>query len=339
MKLSTCIHQFISQYLIHIKGVSENTIKAYRDTFTLFLPFAAQHLSIKVYSLRVDHLTPKLILAFLKYIETKRNNTARTRNHRLAVFKSLAKMLLLMVSEHKEIAEKIINIPEKRTQRPLVGFLYQEEILKIVETVNIKKKEGLRDFTLLHLLYDSGARASEIAGLKLDYFNPENKTLAILGKGNHYRQILIWDKTVQLLKLYIASYRRKPKPFHQNRLFITQRGEGFTRHGIHRVCKKYLLKALPKKRFKELDPVHCFRHSRAVQMLSSGAPISDIKNHLGHQNIQSTMVYLHLNLSQKKQVQKKFIQYTKSLLMDDPKIEELLDWENKEEILSWLDSL
>ncbi|OEU84655.1 MAG: hypothetical protein BA865_14410 [Desulfobacterales bacterium S5133MH4] len=74
-------------------------------------------------------------------------------------------------------------------------------------------------------------------------------------------------------------------------------------------------------------------------MLCSGASVTDIKNHLGHENVDSTMVYLHLDLSRRREVQKKFINYSQSTLAHDPKIEELIDWENKEETLAWLDSL
>lgn len=74
-------------------------------------------------------------------------------------------------------------------------------------------------------------------------------------------------------------------------------------------------------------------------MLLSGSSLSEIKNHLGHENVESTMVYLHMDLTRKRQIQKKFIEHTQSVLAQDPKIDELIDWEHKEEIMAWLDSL
>ena len=97
---------------------------------------------------------------------------------------------------------------------------------------------GVRDYCFLQLFYDSGARATEIATLNLDYFNPHNKTLAILGKGNRYRQIELEPKSVRLLNIYITKYRLKPKPAYQHRLFINQRGKQLTCYGIYRLCKK-----------------------------------------------------------------------------------------------------
>ena len=276
---------------------------------------------------------------FLDYLESDRNNSAKTRNLRLAAIKSLAKMIRFMYPEKRDIAERILNIPQKRTQKQLIGFLYPEEILKVFESVDLTKREGFRNYTILHLIYDSGARASEIATLKIDYFDPENKTLAISGKGNRYHQIELWPRTTELIKRYITKYRTTPKPLYQHRLFINQRGEELTRHGLYRICKKYLFKALSSKRLKNINPVHSFRHSCAVRMLSSGDPISDIKNRLGHENIQSTMAYLQMDLTRRRQVQQKFIEYTQSVLKHDAKIDELVDWENKEVTLTWLDSL
>ena len=339
MKLKTCVLQFFHQYLPHIKGSSEQTIKAYRDAFSLFLPFAANYYGIKIDSLSVDHLCPDLILSFLNYLESDRKNDTKTRNHRLAVIKSFAKMIRFMHPDKRHIADTITNIPQKRSQKKLIGFLYPDEILKVFEAVNLNYAQGMRDYAILHLLDDSGARASEIAALNLDYFDFQNRTLAILGKGNRYRQIKLNPKTVQLVRLYIAQYRPVPKPLYQHRLFINQRNEEFTRHGIYRICKKYLEKVLSPKRLKFINPVHSFRHSCAVRMLCQGKSLSDIKNRLGHDNIQSTMIYLQLDLTHRKQVQKKFIKYTRSHLTEDPKINALIDWENKEDILKWLDSL
>ena len=339
MRLTSCIYQFFDQYLPNIKGCSLNTVKSYRDTFTLFLPFAAQYRSIKIDSLKPEHLSSDLILAFLNWLESDRHNTSRTRNQRLAVLKSLAKMIRFMYPEKRKLAESILAIPQKRSQKQLVGFLYPQEILNVFQNVTIIRKDGFRDYTILHLLYDSGARASEIAALRLDYFDKQHKTLAILGKGNRYRQIELLSKTAALIEQYISKYRRKPNAFCREYLFINQRGTAFTRHGIHRLCKKYLCRTLSAKRLKNINPAHSFRHSCAIRMIAEGRPISDIKNRLGHENVQSTMVYLQMDLSQKRVLQKKFIQFTRQHLMSDPKIDELIQWENKEDILAWLDSL
>lgn len=339
MNLNTLIHQFFDQYLPRIKGSSRQTIRAYRDTYRLLLPFAAKYHGVKIKSLKIGHLSNDLILDFLDYLEKERLNKPATRNQRLAGIKSMAKMIRFMHPERSGLAERILSIPQKRSQKQLIGFLYPNEVLNVFEAVDLKTYYGFRDYTILNLLYDSGARASEAASLVLDFFDPENNTLAILGKGNQYRQIELLPKTVQLMKVYLKKYRKKPNPLYHQCLFVNQRGAPFTRHGINRICKKYLYRALSSKRLRDINPAHSFRHSCAVRMLLAGKPLSEIKNRLGHENIQSTMTYLHMELTHKRDAQKKFVEYSSKIITQDPKIEDLIDWENKQDTLAWLDTL
>ena len=211
MRLSTCLNQFFVQYLPRIKGCSEQTLHAYRDTYRLLLPFAADYHHIKIASLRIEHLNVELIIAFLNHLEQYRQNTARTRNLRLVAIKSLAKMIRFMHPNYRQLAEQILAIPQKRMQKKLIGYLYPEELLEVFKAVDLKKNEGFRDYCLLHLLFDSGARASEIASLELDYFDARNQTLAILGKGDRFRQITLWPKTCELMTLYIQNSPPHPQ--------------------------------------------------------------------------------------------------------------------------------
>jgi len=139
MKLAPCIRQFFDQYLPHIKGVSPHTVKAYRDAFRLFLPFAAKFYNIKIRSLRIEHLSSELIIAFLEHLQRERKNLAKTRNQRLAALKTFAKMIRFKHPEQQEVANTILNIPQKRAQKPLIGFLYQDEILKVFQAVDLKR--------------------------------------------------------------------------------------------------------------------------------------------------------------------------------------------------------
>ena len=223
--------------------------------------------------------------------------------------------------------------------KKLIGYLYPEEIMQVFKAVDLKKAEGFRDYCLLHLLFDSGARASEIATLNLDYFDAHNQTLAILGKAKRYRQISLWPKTCELLTLYIQKYRGTPRPLYHHRLFINQRGQTLTRSGIHRLCKNYLHRALPPKRLQSIHPAHSFRHSRAVNMLCCGHAITDIKNRLGHEKHPVHHGVLAHGPGEQTGGSEKFIQYAHSALKHDPKLDALIDWDHKQDILGWLDSL
>lgn len=339
MNLHACLCRYFTDYLPGIKGVSRQTVKAYKDTFSIFLKFSSGHLSKTVAELELKDMTPTLILSFLDYLEQQRKNSTRTRNARLVALKSFGKMLRLLYPEHHELAEMICNIPQKRFGKRLIGYMDYDDILQVFASVDLRKKEGFRDYAILHLLFDSGARASEVADLEIDFFDPHKKTLILKGKGGNYRLIELQPKTIELVLRYIKKYRPVPKPIYKNLLFLNQRREGFTRNGIYRMCRKYLSKALPAKQLDHLNPAHSFRHSCAVHLLLSGKSLTDIKNHLGHENLKSTMVYLHLSVSRKREVQRKFIQYIQSGIPEDPKTEQLLSWENKQEILDWLDDL
>jgi site-specific recombinase XerD len=305
----------------------------------LFLKFAAEHQKTPVKELEIKHLTADLIFSFLDHLETTRHNSARTRNTRLAAIKSFAKMIGLLYPEHRKTADMILSIPQKRYTKNLIGFFTHDEIETVFASVDLRKKEGLRDLTILNLLYDTGARASEVTTIKKDDFDPVKKTLALLGKGNRYRIVTLWPITTSLIRRYIQNHRQTPKIEFCDILFVNQRGQALTRHGIHRICKKYLKKSFPEKRLKNINPAHSFRHSCAVNLLLSGASLTEIKNQLGHENLNSTMVYLHMNVLKKREVQKRFIEYTRSSISENPKLDEWLDWENKKKILDWLDNL
>lgn len=292
---------YLTEYLPDIKGVSPETVKAYKETFSIFLTYSSNYLSKCVTDLAFKDISPALILSFLDYLEKDRKNSPRTRNARLNALKSYAKMLRFMYPSQGDLADAITNIPQKRFGKRLVGYMDYDDLLKVFGAVDLKSKEGVRDYTILHLLFDSGARASEIAHLELTFFDSDKGTLIIKGKGDHYRLIGLQAKTKELLDHYIEKDRQAPKPIYTTRLFINQRREGFTRNGIYRICKKYLSKSLSKKQLKALNPVHSFRHSCAVHLLLSGKSLTDIKNHLGHENLQSTMIYLHLNVARKRE--------------------------------------
>ncbi len=129
MRLSTCLHQYFYEYLPQIKGTSEHSIKAYRQTFSLFLHFLADHHSIKIKSLKIDHLTVEAVLAFLHHLEKNRKNSVPTRNNRQAVIKSLAKMIRFMHPDKKRIAEILLTIPQKKAQKKLMGFYHSPSSL------------------------------------------------------------------------------------------------------------------------------------------------------------------------------------------------------------------
>ena len=135
------------------------------------LPFSVNYYGVKIRSLKIGHLSNELILDFLDYLEKERFNKTTTRNQRLTAIKIMAKMIRFMHPEKSALDDRILSIPKKRFQKQLIGFLYPNEVLNIFEAVNLKTYYGFRNYTILNLnlLYDSGARASEIASLTTDF--------------------------------------------------------------------------------------------------------------------------------------------------------------------------
>jgi site-specific recombinase XerD len=339
IKLTECIHEFFTTWLKKVKGASPQTNNSYKTAFSIFLPFAGNYLNKTITSLKLDDLKTDLVLSFLEYLETNRKNSVKTRNLRLSAIKSMARMICLYYPEYKDVANSILRIPQKRAAKPLVGFLTQDELLDVFNSVDLQRKDGFRDYVILHLLYDTGARAQELADIKMDDIDSRNATVAILGKGQRYRLVQVWKKSIQLVERYIKNYRRSPELEYQEYLFINQRGQKLSRHGIYNICKKYIRKALPEKRLKHLNFAHSFRHSCAVHMLMMNKSVTDIQNHLGHESINSTIIYLKLDQSKRKEVQKNYMDYMQTAIEEDEKINNLIEWENDQEVLEWLDSL
>lgn len=163
MNLADVLHQFFDHYLPHLKGAGHQTIASYRDAFTLFLPFAAGYHHIPAQHLKVEHLSFDAIVSFLNYIEDQRLNSPGTRNQRLAAIKSFAKMIMLIYPEHKDIAQVIRNIPQKRAQKKLIGYLTQDEILRVFQSVDLKKpgEYGIILFFISWLIQVPGQEKSQ----------------------------------------------------------------------------------------------------------------------------------------------------------------------------------
>ncbi|KPA18419.1 integrase family protein [Candidatus Magnetomorum sp. HK-1] len=339
MDIVTSIKKYLTDHLPKTKGLSKNTFLAYRDTMKLFINFLQAHFSKKCSEIEVSEIDPEVIISFLEYLENERENCIKTRNNRLATLKSFAKMILLYYPEHKQTADRILNIPKKRAQKKLVEALYPHEVKHIFSEVDLKKNTGFRDISILKLLYDSGARASEIAQLNIENIDFNNNMIQILGKGNCFRVVYINPDTTKVIENYIKNCRPTPDPIYKAHLFINKRGKALTRHGIYKLCKKHIQKALPNKKMQGINPVHTFRHSCAVRMLIEGASITDIKNHLGHVNLKSTMIYLEIDISKKRQIQENYNINAISNIETNPELDELINWKEKDKLMEWFDSL
>jgi len=265
--LSTYLRYFFSRYLPHLRGLPPATIASYKQGWGLFLQFLLSSSLIcpEKAPLLTDIEVPH-ILRFLEYLENTgsgRGNKATTRNNRLAAIKSLFHAVRLIAPQHQKLCEQVFAIPTKKTRKPVADYLGKEELDAIFSQINTKSPQGFRDMTILRLLYNTGARISEIAGLKRsDLDLTGEKQVRILGKGGKERICPLWDSTVAFVSIYVKSERKMPKRGYEQYLFINQRGVPFTRFGLWRLIMKYVQKAGTKAPAlaKKHISAHSFRH-------------------------------------------------------------------------------
>ncbi len=176
---------------------------AYRDTFRLLLSFAEHHTGKALMRLVLADLDAKLILAFLDHLQKERNNGARSRNARLAAIRSF-----LRYAAHHDISalpviERVLAVPMKRFDRPLLDFLSREEMQAVLNAPDPNGWVGQRDRVLLAMLYNTGARVSEIASLRIaDVVVESSPSVHIQGKGRKRRIVPLWRTTTDLVRCW-----------------------------------------------------------------------------------------------------------------------------------------
>ncbi len=334
ISLTTHLKDFFHTYLRQQRGLSPNTIKSYRDTFKLLLQYL-QAQRRKSGPVDVIELDVKTILAFLQYLEDKttgRGNLPQTRNHRLLAIQCFFKYLSLHQPALENHCKRISGIPLKRADEPVMDFLNRQELENVLAQPQMNSSDGIRDLAILNFLYNTGARASEVADARLSWFDMPNRLVNITGKGNKTRQMPLWPATVRLLKLYLDRHRRTPKAICSSYFFINQRGLSFTRFGIRAIVKRYVQRAAqrcPSLARKHIS-THNLRHTTASHLRESSVDQTLIKSWLGHKRLSSSDRYVKTDLAHKRKILERFAppHYVTSLENDDKPGSQakLLDW-------------
>lgn len=339
------LHYFFSRYLPHHRGLPPNTIISYKQTWKLFYEFLLQSKEGPFCEKgpRLSDICVFDILSFLEFLENKtsgRGNKISTRNNRLAAIKSFFHSVQLITPECTKLCEQVLAVPIKKNKKPVTDYLGKLELDAIFSGINTKSAQGFRDMSILRLLYNTGARISEVANLRRSNLDlTHEKQVRIIGKGNKERICPLWDSTIAFLSVYLKSERTKPKRGYENYLFINQRKEPFTRFGLWRMVTKYVKKAkksVPTLANKHISP-HSFRHTTAVHLLQSGVDINVICDWLGHVDISTTTAYLHIDMTMKRKALKK-INWLDGVIKSDLD-GQTLDWEDMKQVSKWLDML
>jgi len=328
--ISKFIKRFFSHYLPVQKGLAANTILAYRDAIKLLLCYAADTLHKNIEELCVEDIDEALVLQFLDHLENTRGCSARTRNARLAAIRALFSFIAREEPSLLLHSQLIRTIPIKRTQHKTVDYLEENEIQALLNAVNLNSRTGVRDKALLLLLYNTGARVSEIVGLKeADLRLDDVAQVKLLGKGNKYRSCPLWPETVEALEAYLKQ--RTPKDPATQNLFLNANGSPITRFGVRYIIGKYAAKTknqCPSIASKTVSP-HTIRHTTAMHLLRAGNDINMVSYWLGHADINTTHIYVEIDMEMKRLMLQK---------LGAPAVKKPLPWQ-KPNVLQWLNAL
>jgi integrase/recombinase XerD len=296
--LPRLIQAFFCERLQAQRQMSPCTVAGYRDTFRLLLKFVQRETHRSPDKQRLQDLDAPLILRFLDHLEKERQNAPRTRNTRLAAIRSFMHYVAYQEPAAVAMTARVLAIPTKRYDRPLLDHLSRQEMCAILEAPSSSTWSGQRDRVLLRLLYNTGARVSEIVALsRADIRLGPPCLVQLHGKGRKQRAVPVWKSTAKELKLWLRSVRDEPDaPLFSNRF-----GDRLSRSGIEKRLRLTVQAAIPKchsLRSRAISP-HTFRHTTAMHLLENGVDITVIALWLGHESSATTHHYIELDLTMK----------------------------------------
>ena len=289
------VRRFLLEHILGERNLARNTQRSYRDTLSLLIPFVAGKIHTTVDRLAVIDLSADLLRLFLAHLEESRQCSVATRNQRLATLHAFAHFVGEHSPEHIAWCGQIRAIPFKKTTRSLIPYLDRAEMDALLSAPDQQTSQGRRDYALLLFLYNSGARADEVAQLIIRDLQLDSLFVRILGKGKKERQCPLWTANVGVLVSLIGD--REPS----GRVFLNRCGRSITRFGIHTMVERYAFKArikMPSLASKRVSP-HSIRHSTASHLLQAGVDINTIRAWLGHVSLETTNIYAETNLEMK----------------------------------------
>ena len=299
--LASLVTSFFTRHLAAERNASGHTIRSYRDTFRLFLRHVAETTSQRVARLSLQDLTPGAILRFLDYLEQERNNCIATRNARLAALHSFFSYVARQEPAAASLAQRALTIPFKRGPGRLLGYLSAKEVRAILARPDRTTPKGRRDYLILALLYDTGARIQELLDLQPADFRLDRLPLVrITGKGRKQRIVPLLPATAKLVQHHLAE--TKCASTATSPLFANRRGDKLTRSGVSFLLDRYRrlaaaeMSALHRR---GISP-HTFRHTKAMHLLEAGVSPVTIKDFLGHAHLKTLEVYVEADLEMKR---------------------------------------
>jgi site-specific recombinase XerD len=290
------LQSFFTDRLTRQRHASPRTIASYRDSLRMLFVFVHARTGKPPSRLDWQDLDPEVICAFLDHLETERSNSTRTRNLRLTAIRSLFAYASLRHPEHAALIQRVLAIPAKRYDKPIVSFLTAAEIDALVNAPDPTRWEGRRDRALLLLAVQTGLRISELTGLNCgDVTLGTGGCVQCQGKGRRHRAVPLTTPTEAVLSVWMSE-----RAGHRDQtLFPTRTGRRLSPDAVQQLVRKHATTAAqqcPSLRPDQLHP-HILRHSCAMALLHAGVDTAVIALWLGHADIRSTNTYLHADMA------------------------------------------
>jgi len=293
------VQAYFAEYLTQQRALSAQTIAAYRDGFVLFLGFAESRLDKSPDAITMADITPYLIIAFLDHLERQRHNSVRSRNARLAMLRSFLKFAAHRDVESLQVIERALGVPVKRFERPMFGYLSREEMLAVIGDPD-QSWISQRDHVLFLLMYNTGARVSEITAVKVGevVLDEGAACIHLHGKGRKQRSVPLWLTTVKTVRAWL---RLNPQFDASSPLLPSRTGHAMTRNNVSQRLALAVAAATesnPDLAKRPISP-HTIRHTTAMHLLQAGVDISVIALWLGHESPVTTHHYVEADLTMK----------------------------------------
>jgi integrase/recombinase XerD len=294
------LESFFTDRLMRQRQASPYTIASYRDSFRLLLEYAQRRLGKTPSDLTLPDLDTPLLGAFLEHLENQRDNSARSRNVRLAAIHSFFRYVALHEPQHSALAQRVLAMPSKRYTRRPIEFLTRVEVEALLAAPDPASWIGRRDRALLLLAVQTGLRAAELIGLRCqDIVLGHGAHVCCLGKGRKLRCTPLRKDTIALLRSWLRERQGAPS----EPAFPNARGTVLSHDGLQYLLAKHLATAqrhCPSLTHKHVTP-HVLRHTLAMDLLQHGVDRSVIALWLGHESVETTSMYLHADPKLKEQ--------------------------------------
>jgi site-specific recombinase XerD len=294
------VQGFFCVRLIQQQNASTRTVASYRDTFRLLLAYFEQVHKKRPTALAMTDLDAPAVTAFLDHLEKARRNGVRTRNARFAAIRSFMKYAASRDPTSLPVVQRVLAIPMKRFTRPMMTSLSRAEMTAVLEAPDGSTWSGQRDRALFALMYNTGARVSEVIAVRrADVSLDAALSVRLMGKGRKERTVPLWKSTAEQLRAWTARAGMAA----ESNLFPNRSGGQLSRSGVEKRLKEAVEVAssrCPSLRGKRVSP-HTLRHTTAMHLLQSGVDITVIALWLGHESTGTTHQYVEANLAMKDQ--------------------------------------